>query len=158
MPKGVYRKKTKRGWMHFRDGKLISKASYDRSKRLKRSTRKGQVRKTARRAYMKRGNPRKMTRKKPMPHPSITGLASGAIVLDWINSGGVTNASVVDALKAGSVELATDRFLHYTPKLVTSSTGRKKLVTAIGVAALGAITRKHIPNIKLGGSKIYARI
>ena len=30
MPKGVYRKKTKRGWMHFRDGKLISKASYER--------------------------------------------------------------------------------------------------------------------------------
>jgi hypothetical protein len=152
MPVGVYRKRTKNGrWMYFRDGKLISKKSYDastsrRSNKPRRATNK------------KKNNPRSRSYMKRMPHPSITGLASGAIVLDWMNSGGVTGSSVVDALKAGSVELAADRFLHYTPKLVTSSTGRKQLVTAIGVAALGALTRKHIPNVKLGGSKVYARI
>ena len=32
MPKGVYRKKTKRGFMYFRDGKLIAKKSYMASK------------------------------------------------------------------------------------------------------------------------------
>ena len=59
MPQGVYRKQIKSGkrkgkYMHFRNGKLISKASYDRSKSSKkRSTRKGMIRKTSRRAYTK---------------------------------------------------------------------------------------------------------
>ena len=59
MPVGVYRKKNKKGnFMYFRDGKLISKKSYDASTSRRRSTRKGGVRKTARRAYTKpkRGN------------------------------------------------------------------------------------------------------
>ena len=39
--------------MYFRDGKLISKSTYDASrKRRGRSTKKGMRRKTARRAYM----------------------------------------------------------------------------------------------------------
>ena len=93
MPKGVYRKKTKRGWMHFRDGKLISKASYERSKSTKkRSTRKGGVRKTARRAYMKkRGNSRM---KKGIPHPSVTGMASGLAVASYLNA--VVNLTAVN--------------------------------------------------------------
>ena len=88
MPVGVYRKKTKRGWMHFRDGKLISKKSYDMSKsrsKTRKSTRKGQVRKTARRAYMKkRGNSRM---KKAIPHPSVTGMASGLAIASYLNAG-----------------------------------------------------------------------
>ena len=55
MPVGVYRKKNKKGnFMYFRDGKLISKKSYDASTSRRRSTRKGGVRKTARRAYTKK--------------------------------------------------------------------------------------------------------
>ena len=88
MPVGVYRKKTKRGWKYFRDGKFISKKSYDMSKsrsKTRKSTRKGQRRKTARRAYMKkRGNSRM---KKAIPHPSVTGMASGLAIAAYLNSG-----------------------------------------------------------------------
>ena len=113
MPKGVYRKKTKRGWMHFRDGKLISKASYDRSKRSKRSTRKGQVRKTARRAYMKRG--KNMSRRKTIPHPSITGMASGLAIASYLNAGretttqtGITGVGEVVTMGEGVIKDVTD--------------------------------------------------
>ena len=87
MPKGVYRKKTKRGWMHFRDGKLISKSSYLRSKGTKRSTRKGGVRKTARRAYVRKNNPKRSKYMKGIPHPSITGMASGLAIAAYLNQG-----------------------------------------------------------------------
>ncbi|GAI76829.1 unnamed protein product, partial [marine sediment metagenome] len=70
MPIGLYTRKGKNGrTMYFRNGKLISKASYSASRNRKRSTRKGQPRKGARRAYSptrKRsiGNPRRNMRRK----------------------------------------------------------------------------------------------
>ena len=52
MPVGVYRKKNKKGnWMYFRNGKLISKKSFDMSK--SRSTSPKRKRKTG--GLMERG-------------------------------------------------------------------------------------------------------
>ena len=96
--------------------------------------------------------------KRSIPHPSITGLASGALIANFINQGPTTGASVLQAAKEGDFEKATNRFLVYSQKLVTDPTGRSDLISAITIAAGGALVRKMIPNIKLGGTKIYARI
>ncbi len=168
MPKGVYRKKTKRGWMHFRDGKLISKASYDRSKRSKRSTRKGQVRKTARRAYMKRG--KNMSRRKTIPHPSITGMASGLAIASYLNAGRETTTQtpvgtiatmgegVIKDVTDGELGKAFNTLAGNAINMIGSEGGRKTLVTASGVALVGAFARKQFPQLKLGGSKFYFRL
>ena len=172
MPKGVYRKKTKRGWMHFRDGKLISKASYERSKSTKkRSTRKGQIRKTSRRAYTKsNGRNRKM--KKGIPHPSVTGMASGLAIASYLNAGRETTTQTGTSLGAvtqmseGVIKDVTDGELGKAfntlsgnaINMIASEGGRKTLVTAGVVALAGAVARSRFPNLKLGGSKLYFRV
>ena len=170
MPKGVYRKKTKRGWMHFRDGKLISKSSYLRSKGAKRSTRKGGVRKTARRAYVRKTNRRSM--KKTIPHPSVTGMASGLAIAAYLNAGTPTTTKTGTSL--GSVTVMGDGVIKDVTdgelgkafstlstnaiNMIGSDGGRKTLVTAGGIALLGAFARKQFPQLKLGGSKLYFRL
>ncbi len=42
--------------------------------------------------------------------------------------------------------------------MIASDGGRKTLVTAGGVAILGAFARKQWPNLKLGGSKLFFRL
>ena len=96
--------------------------------------------------------------RKSMPHPSITGLASGALIAKALNQGADPGSTVIGALTDGNLELAGKRFLDYAPALVTSKAGQKTLVAATGIAVLGAMVRKHVPNIKLGGSRLYARI
>ena len=96
--------------------------------------------------------------KRTIPHPSITGLASGALIATALNEGHDPGTTVIGALIDGNIEMAGKRFLDYAPALVTSKQGQKTLIQATGIAVLGAIVRKHVPNIKLGGSKIYARI
>ena len=96
--------------------------------------------------------------RKSIPHPSITGLASGAIIANVLNEGASPGTTVIGALQQGNIETAARRFLDYAPYLVTSKDGQKALIQATGIAVLGAVVRKHIPNVKLGGSKIYARI
>jgi len=167
MPKGVYRKKTKRGWMHFRDGKLISKSSYLRSKGAKRSTRKGGVRKTARRAYVRKNNPRRKMRKS-IPHPSVTGMASGLAIAAYLNAGktitgpfgkkvGMTEGVIKD-ITDGELGTAFSTLSSNAINMIGSEDGRKTLVTAGTVAILGAFARKQFPQLKLGGSKLYFRI
>ena len=166
MPKGVYRKKTKRGWMHFRDGKLISKASYERSKSTKkRSTRKGMLRKTSRRAYtkVKRGN-NKM--RKSIPHPSVTGMASGLAIASYLNAGGTTSFGgksvqldgVIKDVTDGELGKAFSTLSGNAIDMIGSDKGRKTLVGASLVAMAGAFARKQFPNLKLGGSKLYFRL
>ena len=96
--------------------------------------------------------------KRSIPHPSITGLASGAMIAHYLNEGANPASTVIGALQEGNLESATKRFLDYAPALVTSQKGQKTLIQATSIAILGAFVRKHVPNIKLGGSKIYARI
>jgi len=96
--------------------------------------------------------------RKSIPHPSITGLASGALIAKALNEGDKPGTTVIGAIMAGDVELAGKRFLDYAPALVTSKQGQKTLVTSIGIAVLGGVLRKAAPNVKLGGTKLYARI
>jgi len=96
--------------------------------------------------------------KKSMPHPSITGLASGALIAKYLNEGASPGTTVIGALTEGNLELAGKRFLDYAPALVTSKQGQKTLVAATGIAILGAFVRKQVPNIRLGGSRLYARL
>ena len=165
MPVGVYRKKNKKGkFMYFRDGKLIKKSSYDASMSRKRSTRKGQVRKTARRAYTNKRSNSKM--KRTIPHPSVTGMASGLAIASYLNKGKTIDTPVGDIMGDGVLKDVTDGELgkafntlsSNAVNMIGSDTGRKTLVTAGGIALLGAFARKQFPQLKLGGSKFYFRL
>jgi len=163
MPVGVYRKKNKKGrFMYFRDGKLISKKSYDAST-SRRSTRKGGVRKTARRAYTKKNNRSKSYMKKGIPHPSITGMASGLSIANYLNTGTTTKGGkpldgVIKDVADGQLGQAFNTLSSNAINMIASDAGRKTLVTAGGVAMLGAFARKQWPNLKLGGSRLYFRL
>jgi len=165
MPVGVYRKKNKKGkFMYFRDGKLIKKSSYDASMSRKRSTRKGQVRKTARRAYTNKRSNSKM--KRSIPHPSVTGMASGLAIASYLNKGATIDTPIGDVMGDGVLKDVTDGELGKAfstlsgnaVSMIASDSGRKTLVTAGGIALLGAFARKQFPQLKLGGSKLYFRI
>jgi hypothetical protein len=165
MPVGVYRKKNKKGkFMYFRDGKLIKKSSYDASMSRKRSTRKGQVRKTSRRAYTNNRSNSKM--KRTIPHPSVTGMASGLAIASYLNKGKTIDTPVGDIMGDGVLKDVTDGELgkafntlsSNAVNMIGSDTGRKTLVTAGGIALLGAFARKQFPQLKLGGSKFYFRL
>ena len=167
MPVGVYRKKNKKGkFMYFRNGKLISKKSYDSSKSRKRSTRKGGIRKTARRAYVKKNNRRSKMRK-GIPHPSVTGMASGLAIASYLNAGKTVTGSfgktsvtegVIKDITDGQLGTAFNTLAGNAVDMIGSDGGRKTLVTAGGIALLGAFARKQFPNLKLGGSKLYFRL
>jgi len=96
--------------------------------------------------------------KKSIPHPSITGLASGALIAKYLNEGASPGTTVIGALMEGNVEMAGKRFLDYAPALVTSKQGQKTLISSIAIAVAGGMLRKVAPAVKLGGTKIYARI
>ncbi len=169
MPVGVYRKKSKKGnWMYFRNGKLISKKSYDSSKSRKGSTRKGGIRKTARRAYVKKNN-RRSSMKKGIPHPSVTGMASGLAIASYLNAGReitglppkagtVMGDGVLKDVSEGELGKAFNTLSGNAVAMIGSDSGRKTLVTAGGIALLGAFARKQFPQLKLGGSKLYFRL
>ena len=166
MPVGVYRKKNKKGkFMYFRNGKLISKKSYDQSKsrsRPKRSTRKGQVRRTARRAYVKkRGN---SSMKKAIPHPSVTGMASGLAIAAYLNSGKAKTRTsgpgegVIKDVTDGELGKAFSTLSHNAVNMIGSDEGRKVLIGSSLIALAGAFARSRFPQLKLGGSKLYFRV
>jgi len=173
MPVGVYRKKNKKGkFMYFRDGKLIKKSSYDASMSRKRSTRKGQVRKTSRRAYINKNKRSNSKMKRSIPHPSVTGMASGLAIASYLNAGRTTSTAtgtsmgtvttmgegVLKDITDGELGKAFSTLSGNAVGMIASDGGRKTLVTAGGVALLGAFARKQFPNLKLGGSKFYFRL
>ena len=153
--------------MYFRDGKLISKKSYDASTRSRksRSTRKGQMRKTSRRAYTKRGNNRM---KRTIPHPSVTGMASGLAIASYLNAGKTAKDAkfgtskitegVIKDVTDGELGLAFSTLSSNAINMIGSNSGRKVLVGASLVAMAGAFARSRFPNLKLGGSKLYFRV
>jgi len=164
MPVGVYRKKNKKGkFMYFRNGKLISKKSYDSSK-----SRKTNSKRSTRRASP---NNTRRSMKKSIPHPSISGMASGLAIASYLNAGRTVTKDVgigmgVDVVTEGVVKDITDGQLgtafntlsRNAVGLIGSDGGRKTLVTAGTVAVLGAFARRQFPNLKLGGSKLYFRL
>jgi len=149
--------------MYFRSGKLISKKSYDSSKSRKRSTRKGGVRKTARRAYTK-SNGRNTKMRKGIPHPSISGMASGLAIAAYLNAGTAAVRGkgaiegVVKDITDGQLGTAFSTLSGNAIDMIGTNEGRKTLVTAGLVAAAGAFARKQFPQLKLGGSKLYFRL
>ena len=163
MPVGLYTRKGANGRrMYFRDGKLISKKSYDASRRRKTSTRKGQRRKTARRAYTgTRSRRNNMARRKPaMPHPSITGMAAGLSVAQYLNQGSAisTKTGVIADALGGDLQGAFQELSENAIDLATSTKGKAVLSSAIVLATAGGLARKFFPSVKLGGTKLYFKI
>ena len=165
MPVGLYTRKGANGRrMFFRDGKLISEKSYKASKARTRSTRKGQPRKTARRAYKKNNPKRSNYMKKGIPHPSVTGMASGLAIAAYLNAGKSFNGGkmqgegVIKDITDGQLGQAFGTLAGNAMNMIGTDTGRKTLVTAGGIALLGAFARKQFPQLKLGGSKLYFRL
>jgi len=165
MPVGLYTRKGANGRrMYFRDGKLISKKSYDTSRKRKGSTKKGQRRKTSRRAYT--GNPRRknMARRMTIPHPSITGMASGLAVANYLNqgtsvgAGGLTTGGVIADALGGNLNVAFTELSRNAVNLATSPGGKAVLSSAIVLATAGGLARKWFPSVKLGGTKLYFKI
>lgn len=101
---------------------------------------------------------KKSYRRKTIGHPSLTSLMGGLIIANRINQGADPASTITGALMKGQFDSAVNRFLAYTPAMVTSAAGQKALIQGIGVAVLGAGVRKALPNVRLGTSKLYARI
>ena len=159
--------------MYFRDGKMISQKSYTQSLKARKSSSKRQARAPSR-STKRRGVPRlpkigarKM--KKSLPHPSVTGMASGLAIAAYLNAGKatetgmagvgtVTGDGVIKDITDGQLGKAFDTLSGNAINMIASDAGRKTLVTAGGIAALGAFARRQFPQLKLGGSKLYFRL
>ena len=166
LPKKYAKMGFKKGWRAF-------KASKRATTQRRRSTRKGGVRKTARRAYVrKNNNPKRSNMKKSIPHPSVTGMASGLAIASYLNAGTPTTTKtgtslgsvtvmgdgVVKDVTDGELGKAFNTLAGNAINMISSDQGRKTLVTASGIALLGAFARKQFPQLKLGGSKFYFRL
>jgi len=165
-------KRAKNGrMMYFSNNKLISKAKYQASKNRsspKRSTRTVRKRSPARKT--KTNGVKRM--KKSLPHPSVTGMASGLAIAAYLNSGVSTTTAtgtslgnvttmtdgVIKDITDGQLGTAFNTLSTNAIGMISSDAGRKTLVTAGGIAALGAFARKQFPQLKLGGSKLYFRL
>jgi len=157
LPKKYARMGFKKGWRAFKA-----------SKRTRRTTRTGGVRKTARRAYVRKNNPKRRNSKmkKGIPHPSVTGMASGLAIAAYLNAGKttaqngfpVTTEGVIKDITDGQLGIAFSTLSNNAINMIGSDAGRKTLVTAGLVAMLGAFARSRFPQLKLGGSKLYFRI
>ena len=108
--------------------------------------------------------------KKSIPHPSVTGMASGLTIAAYLNQGRETTSrtngfpttstieGVIKDISDGELGTAFNTLSHNAISMISSDGGRKTLVTASGIAILGAFARKQFPQLKLGGSKLYFRI
>ena len=126
------------------------------NKKAWRLARRGRGRTTTpkRRATRKTSNPRrKMARKMITPHPSITGMAAGFSLVEDLNKG-----DVVGQLLKGNLSGAVNTISANSQALIKTDPGRKALVQAVGIAAIGAWARKALPATKIGGTKFYFKI
>jgi len=105
--------------------------------------------------------------KKSIPHPSVTGMASGLAIASYLNAGQtVTGAfgrtsvteGVLKDVTDGQLGVAFNTLAGNAIDMIGTDAGRKTLVTASGIAILGAFARKQFPQLKLGGSKLYFRL
>jgi len=124
--------------------------------RLARAGRKGSKRASPKRRSNPRASPnrRNMARRKMVtPHPSITGMAAGFSLLDDLNKGDVIGRAL-----GGNLTAALNGLSSNAQNFVKTDSGRKALVQAVGIAAIGAWARKALPATKIGGTKLYFRI
>ena len=160
----VYRaKRAKSGkMMYFKDGKITSKAKYQ----ARPKNNKSRSRTKSKGSNTNRNGVKNMKR---IPHPSVTGMASGLAIAAYLNSGtpsvsargrvvreGVDN--VVKDVTDGELGKAFNTLSNNAINMVASDDGRKTLITAGAVAVLGALVRSRLPQLKLGGSKLYFRV
>ena len=97
---------------------------------------------------------RNMARRRMVtPHPSITGMAAGFSLVDDLNKG-----NVVGSVLSGNLTAALNSLSVNAQDLIKTDPGRKSLVQAVGIAAIGAWARKALPATKIGGTKLYFRI
>ena len=126
------------------------------NKKAWRLARRGQRKrsKTPSRKRATRNPRRSMARRKMItPHPSITGMAAGFSLVDDLNKG-----DVVGQLLKGSLSGAINTLSANSQALIKTDPGRKALVQAVGIAAIGTWARKALPATKIGGSKFYFKI
>ena len=152
-------KRAKNGrMMYFKDNKLISKARYQAARsRSSKTTKRSTARKPS-------NGVRRM--KKSLPHPSVTGMASGLAIAAYLNAGKTVSDKyssqqmdgVVKDITDGQLSAAFNTLSSNAVSMIGSDAGRKTLVTAGTIAALGALARRQFPQLKLGGSKLYFRI
>jgi len=100
---------------------------------------------------------------KGIPHPSVTGLASGMAIAAYLNAGKTINGKfqaegVIKDVTDGQLGQAFNTLSTNAINMIGTDLGRKTLVTAGLVAAAGAFARKQFPQLKLGSSKIYFRL
>jgi hypothetical protein len=105
--------------------------------------------------------------KRTIPHPSVTGMASGLAIASYLNAGKTTTGSfgrtnitdgVLKDITDGELGKALMTLSGNAVDMIGSDTGRKTLVGASVVAMAGAFARRQFPNLKLGGSKLYFRV
>ena len=108
--------------------------------------------------------------RKSIPHPSVTGMASGLAIAAYLNAGKttvgrtngfpttITTEGVIKDITDGQLGTAFNTLSSNAINMIASDAGRKTLVTAGTVAILGAFARKQFPQLKLGGSKLYFRL
>ena len=163
--KGLYKRKGARGRiMYFRDGKMISKKSFLASMARRGPAKRSSPRRSPRKTMARR---RTYSRRRPaMPHPSITGMAAGLSVAQYLNAGSSVGITGISARTAGVIKDVTDGNLNQAfgtlsknaVSLATSDAGKKVLSTSIVLATAGGLARKWFPSVKLGGSKLYFKI
>ena len=102
-----------------------------------------------------------MARRKPaMPHPSITGMAAGLSVAQYLNQGTAisTKTGVISDALGGNLQGAFQELSENAIDLATSTKGKTVLSSAIVLATAGGLARKWFPSVKLGGTKLYFKI
>ena len=102
-----------------------------------------------------------MARRKPaMPHPSITGMAAGLSVAQYLNQGSAisTKTGVIADALGGDLQGAFQELSENAIDLATSPKGKAVLSSAIVLATAGGLARKWFPSVKLGGTKLYFKI
>ena len=80
-------------------------------------------------------------------------MAAGFSLVDDLNKG-----DVVGKVLAGNASAALKHLSQNAQDFVKTDAGRKSLVQAVGIAAIGAWARKALPATKIGGSKFYFKI
>ena len=85
-----------------------------------------------------------MSRKMVTPHPSITGMAAGFSLVDDLNAGDVVGKAL-----GGNLSQALNGLSANAQGLIKTDAGRKSLVQAVGIAAIGHGHGRPFPPPKL---------
>ena len=105
--------------------------------------------------------------KKSIPHPSVTGMASGLAIASYLNAGQTVTGSfgktsvtegVIKDVTDGQLGTAFNTLAGNAVDMIATDGGRKTLVGASLVAIAGAFARRQFPQLKLGGSRLYFRL